>query len=43
MQIPEQPEIPESLETENEGDIGLDELEPVSIHWKKKLHLWLIH
>ena len=35
VQIPEQLEIPESLETGNEGDISLDELEPVTIHRKK--------
>jgi hypothetical protein len=32
VQIPELPEIPESLETENVGDINLEELEPVRIH-----------
>ena len=32
VQIPELPEILESLETENPGEINLDELELVSIH-----------
>ena len=32
MQILELPEIPESLETKNPGEINLDELELVSIH-----------
>jgi len=31
VQIHELPEFSETLETENEGDIGLDELEQVSI------------
>jgi hypothetical protein len=39
VQIPEQLEIPESLETGNEGDISLDELEPVTIHRKKFIPL----